>query len=503
MQDNQITNWLKAHGLQIGLVVVFLLLINWLAGHGFIAVKVPQKNTGEYKFRIYNSDKNKLTEVDSARDIKKLVSKGPYDVLVQNKQQSFFASVKTKGFLGSTSVQADLKPEAGREFIGDNPGPCMFFEQDTLFSYECQGYFDSLKRHVPATADQPTYVETVNPEVDTQINGIIKTDEGVLALSHVVDLESNKYVIYRLIKGRLSDGIELADLNPDDEIYVKPYKEGFITYDRQGTRAHYYESRASKPREFELRLPKIKGVELKSIETYRGSLMASYSTFAEGEDPDQPEHLDNNNEFILYGSDQTKHFTLKGDAHSIYKLCGINKLCALSERGLSVYDLSGNKLDEQFLIGGVEAFEVLPGKLLIQYSGSILEINPENGTGFISYQLGNYQNCGMQASGNNYLICLITNTNKRAVLIIDRGARNDDIDKKISELLSLNEVKNVTIYKNHIFISPELGELEFDEVSSDFDYNSEAKAFARKVIDKKLAELKLAPKYKVSIPVLD
>ncbi len=122
--------------------VIFISVFLWFYGHSFIKVSVDMPVNGEIHYELINQNtKKSSTYTTKASSIKKLVKKGSYEMLVKNQETSSFSVQSTKSFLRTTTINSNLQTEKSREFVGNNPGPCMYYDQSVLISYPCDGSY--------------------------------------------------------------------------------------------------------------------------------------------------------------------------------------------------------------------------------------------------------------------------------------------------------------------------------------------------------------------------
>ena len=106
----------------------------------------------------------------------------------------------------------------------------------------------------------------------------------------------------------------------------------------------------------------------------------------------------------------------------------------------------------------------------------ILNLDVDNKTGFVEYSFGDRKFCGLQKDVGGYLLCQTNTKGVNAVLRIDQTSNNSDsIDKKVAGLEKMSEVKNVSVYGQFLFISPDLGELVYDNSLGFFNYDPSVK----------------------------
>ena len=207
-----------------------------------------------------------------------------------------------------------------------------------------------------------------------------------------------------------------------------------------------------------------------------------------------------NTEVDVYNKGQVKRFGFN-KLFSSATLCGTNKLCVLVGKDLSIYDVSSDKAKYLFSVSGVNYINNMATGLLVARDEEILNLNVDTKKGFISYGFGEYNYCGLQNSGANYLLCITNADGKNAALYINPAASNaDSIDKKIAALQQMGEVKDISAYGRYIFISPEFGELVYSNSLGEFSYNPQTVKVVSKKINQQIDSLGInRKKYLVNI----
>ena len=494
MESNQ-SAILRKYIIWIVLLIVGFLVTLFVSNHGFIEVNVTGTNS-QLSYKILDQSNQKTTEIKTTSSkLKKFVGKGNYEVLVTNNDTSSLLVVKTKGFLGKTTVSTKLTQEKDRQFVGNNPGECMYYTGGILYSYSCHDSFSNISMHVPATVTQPTYTSKNSANNHSPIEGITNTRNGLITLLHTINDGDNStstqtHTVYTLSDGaNLSGGTPLPDLNADKSYSVKPYKEGFIAYNSSSGEAKYYSAFTAKPQTISIAGPKDSSLKPYLMGTNGESVFVVYSDKAGFQVNDNPSAIGKvKSEISVYNNGQTKHFTLNRQYGSI-ELCGTNKLCLLDNvqtrtSQLIIDDIGGSTAKHLYSVGGVNNIISLSTGLLAVRDNGIYNLNVDAYSGFIDYSFGDYKYCGIQTDLNSYLLCLTNSKSRNIALRIDETSlKNSSIDKKVAGLQKTPNVTDVSAYGRYILILPDFGPLFYNSSTKIYDYAPATKAAITKQIN--------------------
>jgi hypothetical protein len=487
--------FLKRHKILIFLLLVASVVVFLVSSYGFIEVD-SGASSGEMTYKLQRQGSQNADELKStSTKIRKLVRKGSYEILVKSGDKSSFAVAQVKGFLSTTTVSSRLAPEKGRTFVGDNPGPCMYYA-DLLYSYSCGGTLADIVSHLPATDTQPSYTMDNSVNVEDLIEGFIKTKDGdfVIVQSFSVEGGNSPHTAYKVKNGvDAGGGIELAGLDSAKSYSIDTFRQGFIAYDDSFSSLVYYESVSTQPKAIVLESPEEAEFKPYLFDASGERILALYSNNTAGEVADIHDPGDNvKNEIVVYDNGSQKKFSLDGRQYSGAKLCGNNEICLLSEKDLIVYGISGNKLQQLFQVSSVNDVEMVAGTLLVFRDKEVLSLSIDPRNGSINYSLGDYKFCGVRVGTSSYVLCLINSKDEKLALRVDMKVdSSDNIDKKIAQLLKLPEVASIPIYDKRIFISPELGELVFNQSSGGFGYDPAKRQAVASKINQELNELRI------------
>lgn len=476
--------------------IVVLLVLSWVVNNGYIKV-TTQNGEGEISYSLTNQANQKDVKASGEQSsFKTTLGKGTYEVLVRSGNKSYFSLVDIQGLLKTTDVNATLESERGRRFIGHDPESCVHLIKQTLVSYECIGPISTLKTHVPATPSLPTYSK-INPySSDDIVEGIVETKSGDdLVVIYEVEVAghgdfepkgTSHHNAFRMTDSGIIPSSSAALGGLDEKLYsFLPYKDGFIAYDDELSKILYYQKLGSKPTEIKTGVSK-EGLSGYSVSTDQDALVVGYSE--KGIEGEEKESSRRKSEIAIIFNDSTKHISLDQTYNSV-RLCGDNLLCALSSEKLDVFDVSAERPVLRFSLSGVSAFVVQNNRLVVAKDKDILSLDVASRSGYIEYNLGDYSLCGLHTANSSYMICVSDSRGKRSLLLIDQSKTSDDIDKKILKLQDLAEVKEVSIYGDYIFISPEAGQLKFIPSLGGYSYDPEVLKNANDKINAKVNEL--------------
>lgn len=463
------------------LLVLFLLgCTYWAFNTSFITINVNGSAT-PYTYLFYNQSTRKTATVKSdSPNIKKRLSSGNYEILIKHGNTSYFTVAKTGRFFSSLSVEAKLTSENLREFVGDNPGQCMKYIGGRLISYDCNAAYSDLRIHIPASKDVPTYVLT-NSKTDIQgyVNGIVSTSNGEYVLVFSTgSLEAKPgYYLYK-IRADLSwsEKTSLPQLDSSKSYSIKPFNQGFLIYDSGFNNFYYYASAKSKPVTIDIGAPRGKDYKPASVDISTDSILAAYSGKSSTE--------------ILVWNNTTTSYTVSDMANKVV-FCGNQMICAVSNQGImSVYKVIGSKLRGQYRVYDVKDVFNSGNGFLVARDDDVLSLDTANRSGYESYSLNEYKFNNIDFENGYYVLSLTNNKGRKVAIRVGQTlSDSDSIDKKILGIQKLSEVQAVSIYKNDIFITPELGPAHFDASVGYYRPDSAVERSATTIINNEVVKL--------------
>lgn len=476
------------------LIAIFLLgAFYWIANHSFIEVVVvdnQNSNPLDYSIRNQGSMDAVISKSEGTK-IRKIVSKGDYEVSVSSGGESYFTVVKTKHFLGSTKVAARLMPEKSRVFIGNNPFPCMNYVDATLLSYPCNDYYSSIVRHVPASQGASTYTEdNLLTDLSAQIEGTAVSGASTYMLARMQstgeDQPGGNHIVVPLKSNlAVSNKIDLPNLKVGELYSTKPHPDGFVIYDNLFIEALIYKSAESRPTTLKLERPKEKNMDPVSIDFSKSSDVAMIFSRSTGDSGDEA-----GSEVIVQKKDEVIHQVIDGGYNSVL-FCGTGKLCLLKETSLEVFEIGADKLNLIYRVRDVKSINKIGEQLLLTNKSGVLEFDTERAEGAYSYSFGEYRlKSVVMIDENKYIVALIDNKQRSVALLIDRGIiGTDNIDKKVMDLQNLSVVDYVSVYKNFIYMAGDIGEPEYNTSTKRREYSPEKKRVTASKINAEIDRL--------------
>lgn len=454
----------------------------WFYTHSYIQVNLSSAAPGEITYELVDQKTNKSTLIkSSSTSIKKLVKKSSYEVLVKQNESNFLSVVTTKPFLKTSEVRSELKKEKVREFIGDNPNPCMFYDKNLLFTYSCGSTFGSLELHLPATPEMPTTSKNPSPFKEASLGGIVNYKNQKLALLGNLPSGDGDDIPYRLYV--IDDNLELGpafslpNLTAEKSYSIKEYREGFIIYDSTVEDILFYNGPSSEPQKIDLGPAKDSDLSSKRLFTDGNRILVSFSSadktldYEEEHTPSSP----GKTEIKIYDNGNIQSLSFDENFSGI-ELCGDKYLCLVKDRQLFVYDISNSDAPNEIMkLNNVHSIISKNNRLIVARYDGVFEVDILGQKGFMQYSFGAYTPCGMQnVYDGGYVVCVISPKNTKAALYIDPSKENvDNIDKKVLSFLEKPYISNVSVYKKFFYLSPDLGEFIYDSRTDNFTYDPE------------------------------
>lgn len=489
----------KRNKLIVGIILAALVLLAGLSllnrlDQITVEVNVATDSTGEITYQFVDqSDQEKITEIkDTSKTIQARLPRGNYELTVIQEDTSFFTIIPAHKNL---AFDAAPEQEKGRRFIGNRPNACIHTVGGILLSYVCEDSLENLQTHKPATADTSSSAEPTFLGGQDIIEGIIRLASGqdLLVLREVVmageeDFADNDevhsphtgFVLGRTPDNQITLGerVPLPDLSENNMYSFVPHQDGFVAYDTRLTSVLYYDSLAAQPS----RLPIADLSEESYFPSAFSSKDGSYVIVYSSEEEDR-------SKIVVYEGEDQEEYTLDKDVGHI-RLCGDKKVCAIHDNTLEVYELNNGSADFLYSVSSVETIENLGNSLLVVRPDSgVLELDVDDRQGFFQVSLDNYSYCGIRPIADSYLLCVMNERGDDSILEINQEQANDGINQLVAGLLQLPEVKLVSVYDTYIFVSPEAGELIYNEASGTFGYDPEALRSANIAIDKAVDDL--------------
>jgi hypothetical protein len=480
--------------LLIGLVVLAVYL------GGIITITVPSGTKGSSTYSLEKAGSEEPNSHSTfSNKTTRVVIRGNYEVTVNNLAGSFFEPVKVGGFFKKTAINASLKPEKARIYVGDNPGSCMFIT-NKLYSYECSDNFKTIKTHVPATMDQPTFVQSIGSStIDGAMEATLQTAQGVIAVVHPGDLEGPGAHVAYLLDNDLkpTKTVLLSGLDNTKDYSVKKAGSGWIFYDSSISSIYQFNEDLSKATKIEL-TNRGNSLTARSLSTYGDTVSVVYSNYDINKIGEKSGSQNINNQIVVLKGGHTNKYELNNKVISSASGCGNQLICTAGDHKASVYAIEDSKLNLKYEISKVDSIESLGNSILVLRTDGVLNLDPASGKAYFDYKLGNYLNCGLTVANNGYVLCVIDKNKRIALYINSAQANSDNIDKKIQQLSKMTEINNISVNGQFIFIAPDYGQPSYSSQMQGYDYNHSTVQSVNAKITSHINSLKVdTNKYKV------
>lgn len=466
------------------LIIITCLIVGiflWIYNHSYINVVLSNaRPNSSITFHIVNQQtKKSIMATSTSNTLKKLVPKGDYEVIVTQGESSFFSSIKTSSLLKTTSVSGEFFKENSREFIGNNPGPCMFYDRVVLYSYSCSGDASDLTIHVPANNTTPTITKSLENAPLYPIDGATTSSGHTKLLLEDTSIDESipTKSLYTIDSNyQLADRMELRGISDANSYGIKNFDGGLLVYSSDYSKVLYYKDVQSDPKILSLPKPRRKNFIATALSSYGTKVAIIYSTHDQREDINQDQSRINTGKTIVEVYDtatkQSSEFTYNtGFTHLI--LCGDRQLCLVNGRDLTVYDTHTQEATPLYKLTDVQDLFMDGDTLVIVKPSGIFGINPSTGKGYQQYRFGEYKYCAASAvAQGGYIVCLINPDNDRVAIYVN--THNEDvsqIDKKVLKLQNSSLIDSVSIYKNYLYISPHIKKQIYNPAIRGYTYD--------------------------------
>ncbi len=448
----QIKNKYLWMALIIVVVVILIGVINWIANTSIIEVEVKNPQDG---YEITNTftnqiDKKVTTNNSKATSIQQLLPSSTYESLTEQNFQSFFTISETEGFLNNTFVEAILKNENKRDFVGNNPQDCMHYVNEVLVTLKCGDLLANASVHVAATPTLPTFVTTTRGQGPAGFDeGVFQTKDGSFSLSQTPNSSENgqTHILNKLGDNFKSTQVVIItnnNLNRSTKYKSNPYKTGFIAYNSNFTEVMYFPGFSNKAENIANSNPQNVNNPI-SLDVKNETILTSYKG--------------NENSLVYLNTNGALEAFTVNKAYSQIMFCGEKYFCMINDGQLDIYELVNNRFIFQFSIVDVKAVHQTSTALLVINNYGVLNLNIPQKSGYLAYSFGEYKfNSSAKTTNNNSIIINLTNPSRdRVALLINPLAENsDNIDKKVINIENDKNIKTFSIYKNYITIVPDI-----------------------------------------------
>ncbi|MCA9344543.1 hypothetical protein KC946_01780 [Candidatus Saccharibacteria bacterium] len=496
---------------------LFLGITLFLIGIGFwmysrlsyieVSLKSSPGNS-DITYNLYENNELKDTSTSKETSYKKLVTRGDYEVITEAGDKTSINIASTGGFLKTTKVTAELKPKKHIEFIGDNPRPCMLLTKVGLISYGCGDQLVSTYYHVPANPSTPTYTKKIESIYDGTVEGTFTLNGKDFIAVQGPDLtdgnEQPPQAAYELV-GNIETGKAhvLRGLDDKTTYSITPYRSGVLAINSELNKAFYFSDVDSQPTDVDIFHPENgKSNYPYDISVSKEGIIIGFSQEEQSdiskEDLEKTPTLDTTIVTIIDGNKRVFDFNKLYDD---IKLCGDNTICLLADSQINIYDISK---DEPALLGkisGVNSFETNGSAITANRETDVISFNTKSMSGSVDYTFGAFQPCGLQPTqGSNYILCVTNSGGESAAVEVTDGPISP-VDSYVSKLYDIPEVEKVSPYGNIIFISPDLGDYQYNSATNSFEYDPEIKSSVNSKIRETISNFNADPKYKFINPL--
>lgn len=485
----------------------------------FIEVRVEGSDDKEVSYSLQKGANETKSASSNSGRFKKLVRNGTYRIEASSGDQSFIAAVSAPGFLRTTTASGSLAAEYSRTFIGDSPSQCLYSKDGgKLISWQCGEDLRDGSFHAEATPVSPGYKLPLTPATDQmKIQGIVNQAGQEFVFAKFIDEHGIFHGLYPLDSTQNKVDLSRFTLTPglhEGKLYgVVPYKQGYLVYSHGGEEYLYYKNLTTAPEKVDIKQTSLKDISLYGIESTGESIVIlnnkhfnssflGYSDLSSGsfvmtdaltEEEDEGvvdtinTPVDYSEVVIFNGAE--KRYKLRYAASQAMN-CGEQRLCVVGNNTLFIYQVGDTKLTEISRVEGVEQIEGSAEQITLVTKKGIALFDTKKLTGHYKYTFGDYSYCGMEgvSNQNTRLLLCVQKGNKPNVLLIERG-QNNMIDKKIGELSAMQEIKSLSVYKNTVFISPNIKKTTFDRALESYRNDPNEVAEKNKAIQDKLSTL--------------
>jgi hypothetical protein len=283
--------------------------------------------------------------------------------------------------------------------------------------------------------------------------------------------------------------VSLSKLDIEKAYFIAPYQDGFLAWTGSKNQAILYDSFGAsgtvvntpeqpKKDSFSLGGVVAYGTDVAFVYTDNPDAIRPSLDTAAGEDAHSEEFQEATSanktlvsEVIMSKSGQATHNSFRAPASGI-SLCAKNRLCALNNGTLKVFDVSSNKARLAYQLRGIDAVDSNNHRTLLMRGEDVLIFDATTLSGYVSYRFGDYSFCGVQNNISSYTLCIVTSDNRRSAILIDPTQPNtDSIDQKLLELAKEPYVSSVSAYQNRINILPYVGEPVLNETTGHYEYS--------------------------------
>lgn len=497
--------------LSLVFIVLSLLLIgaifSWFVGHGRLEINLP---AGSKSVTIQSDEKTETFKTEESV-FSKTLSSNNYLVTVklESESESFITNQSIGRFLKLNTISAELKPESGRAFVGDNPLTCSEFLGSTLVTYLCNGPLGGMVMHIPATSSTPTYTKSVQLAVNAKqfeevepldvgtIEGVINIGTGLTVLTYKFESGRGFHNVFNIKIVNNSFDIEFVkrlESLDSETFYTAQKNNGALLLANEGFTSIY---KGTNFDDLEIINPNIEqknGMVVSSVDIDEAGALVGYN-----EDIIEDNEVATNDQSSIISVNRAGDSVSKKYSTIIAKLkfCG-NYVCALDSLDvLRIYSLD---MVEIAKFNDVLEFDQTNDSVVIATKTEVINLDKSDLNGFIGIAFDDSKFTSLSVNSRGVVLALNSGGRNRA-LVLDNNTR-DYPDKDLAPILNtgFDYINSVSVYNNSVFISPELGERVYVPETGKYDYPQETKDTAKLKINELLNTINLdKSKYSVKI----
>lgn len=476
------------------LLATSAVLLWLLYNYSYLKIDIAESVSGDVAYSILNQkDQKETTITNSSRGVKKLVRRGSYEVLLTQNETTYFSLVKAGGFMTTNTIRASLEPERSRQFVGNNPGSCTHYSGRVLLSFSCYTSVNNMSVHVPASEQQASHTKRVNTALTGTVQGFIRLgDNDFVFVQSPPNSEDQgpPHALYTITNnGEIGTGVEIQGLLKERLYSIHNFRDGFLVHDTNYRQVMYYSSPSAQPSVLNINRPSDQEFLPYSLSVAGNSVLIAFTNAVHDGivDIHDVDEYRSKTEIVIQGENVSRNFSFNGRYGHI-RLCGSQKLCMVDmNKHLNIYDVSGSKPKKLFAVTNIESMENIAGQLVLVRNSEIIGFDVDKNQGSLQYSFAEYDFCGITSSPGGYVLCVKNPLGYKQALLIETASTNSSsIDKKILKLLKLPQIKDVSIYKRLIHLTPELGEKQYIPEIRGFGYTQDTKDAVNGLINQEI-----------------
>lgn len=438
---------------------------------------------------------------------------GKYTVTIKDGLTSQLKTVSIGRFFSKETIAVVLSEESKREFIAENPRSCLTEVRGLIASYTCNGPASGLAVHLPAAINTAPSIATLKKSIDStnqvnsqlgieaieeiieepgSIEAAVKVNDKTFLLLYLSNERGVYHTVYEL--SLVNNAPVIAFVKSLDGLGNDLYQANY--YDGQLVLSNQDGSKVATGTSFDdLTLVRDVTKNDANFSSYRNGTL--FQVFIETEKGAQDFDLSKGSSILTLEMDgESKNLTIDKEVLKA-GFCS-DLLCVLNDdNSLHVYDES---LKQLAIIPGVEDYKTSNNLVYLLKNDSVVSYDPVLQEGYTIY------------SSDTFALSDFTIYNDELYITVDSGKKQhllkasqqapDYIDRAISVLIKNGFINTLSLYKNFIFIVPELGERVQTEDGT-YEYDETVKNAARDSINASLSEITgLSIDYNVRVFVL-